>query len=67
MENAQIEIYNSKGQKIKTLPINSAGNVSGTSVWWNGTDQTEKPVTSGLYLYKLNTKTSPVKKMILLK
>jgi PKD repeat protein len=67
MENAQVEIYNTKGQKIKTLPINSAGNVSGTSVWWNGTDQNEKPVTSGLYLFKLNTKTSPVKKMILLK
>ncbi len=67
MENAQIEIYNTRGQKIKTLPINGAGNVSGNSVWWNGTDQTEKPVTSGLYLYKLNTEASPVKKMLLLK
>jgi len=62
-----LEIYNLKGQKIKILvnEILSAGN---HSVVWNGTDEKEKPVASGIYLYKMqmgNYVSS--KKMILMK
>ena len=62
-----LEIYNLKGQKIKTLvnEILSAGN---HSVVWNGTDNKEKAVASGAYLYKMKTGNYvSTKKMILMK
>jgi len=62
-----LEIYNLKGQKIKTLvnEILSAGN---HSIVWNGTDDKEKPVASGAYLYKMKTGNYvSTKKMILMK
>jgi hypothetical protein len=39
------------------------------SVTWNGTDKNNKPVSSGIYFYKLkvNGKTEAVKKCLLLK
>ncbi|MFC1898101.1 T9SS type A sorting domain-containing protein [Candidatus Cloacimonadota bacterium] len=67
-ENAELSIYNLKGQKIKTLTTNSCHPelVEG-SVIWNGTDNSNNPVSSGIYYYKLNIPNSPVKKMVLLK
>ncbi|MCK4311623.1 MAG: hypothetical protein KAW88_02690, partial [Candidatus Cloacimonetes bacterium] len=70
-ENAKIVIYNIKGQKVKTLyPFPSGSCRIGTrSVVWNGTDENNKNVASGLYFYKLkvNSKDKAVKKMLLLK
>ncbi|NQV17307.1 MAG: T9SS type A sorting domain-containing protein [Armatimonadetes bacterium] len=66
-KHAKIEIYNIKGQKIKTL---LAGNLEkGThSVIWNGMDSNNKPVASGIYFYKLSAgKETAMKKMLLLK
>ncbi|RLC52479.1 MAG: hypothetical protein DRI23_02680 [Candidatus Cloacimonadota bacterium] len=63
----QIEIYNLKGQKVKTILINSSTHLPINSVTWNGTDQSNNPVSSGIYYYKLNIPNSPVKKMVLLK
>ena len=70
----QIEIYNLKGQKIKTLfPNLSHSNFveeSGElSVIWDGTDYNDQPVSSGIYLYKLKAdgKMKASNKMILLK
>ena len=66
-KNAKIEIYNVKGQKIKTL---LAGNLEkGTqSVIWNGMDSNNKPIASGIYFYKLSAgKETAMKKMLLLK
>jgi len=71
-ENSRIEIFNIKGQRIKKLEI------SPESVWeklginevvWNGRDENNKPVGSGIYFYKLevNDKTEAVKKCLLLK
>ncbi|MDO9577792.1 MAG: endonuclease [Candidatus Cloacimonadales bacterium] len=37
------------------------------SVIWNGTDNNNLPVSSGIYFYKLNISNSPVGKMLLLK
>lgn len=67
---AKIElwVYNIKGQKIKCLANNIYS--KGThSVSWNGFDELEKPVSSGLYFYglKINGKTKLLNKCILLK
>ena len=62
-----LEIYNLKGQKIKTL-INEILSAGSHSVVWNGTDKNEKPVSSGVYLYKMKTGNYvSTKKMILMK
>jgi len=63
-----LSIYNLKGQKIKTLTNNelTKGN---HSIVWNGVDESNNPVSSGIYYYKLNVngKTEAVKKCLLLK
>jgi len=65
-ESTELIIYNLKGQKIKTFPVILSG-VEG-SVVWNGKDDNDQPVTSGIYFYKLQTGDfSQIKKMILLK
>jgi len=63
-EQIELEIYNLKGQKVKQF-----SDIRGqTSVIWNGTDQNNKPVSSGIYLYKLEAgKYTSTKKMILMK
>jgi len=62
-----LEIYNLKGQKIKTL-VNEILPAGSHSVIWNGTDKNEKPVSSGVYLYKMKTGNFvSTKKMILMK
>ncbi|MDP8202537.1 MAG: T9SS type A sorting domain-containing protein, partial [Candidatus Tenebribacter burtonii] len=63
-----LSIYNIKGQKINTLAHNefTKGN---HSVIWNGIDENNNLVSSGVYLYKLNVngKFESMKKCILLK
>jgi len=62
-----IEIYNVKGQLVKTLvnEVKAAGN---HSVVWTGQDNSGRAVTSGVYFYKMSTgKFSSTKKMILMK
>jgi hypothetical protein len=52
---SELIIYNIKGQRIKTFLVILSG-VEGRGVYnvlWNGTDQTKKPVTSGIYFYQL--------------
>lgn len=62
-----LDIFNLKGQKVKTL-INEY-KVSGRhDIVWNGTDQNNSNVASGIYFYKMrNGKYSSTKKMILMK
>ncbi len=68
-----LEIYNIKGQKIKTFPVIMSGDEgrgkNKFSVVWNGTNYNNQPVSSGIYLYKLNVdgKTEAFKKCLLLK
>ncbi|MFC1898098.1 TolB family protein [Candidatus Cloacimonadota bacterium] len=38
-----------------------------SSIIWNGTDQSDHPVSSGIYYCKLNIPNSPVKKIMLIK
>ncbi len=66
-----LEIYNLKGQKVKTLTVilsDAQHRIEG-SVIWNGTDFKDQPVSSGIYLYKLivNGKTEATNKCLLLK
>ncbi|MCK5052606.1 MAG: T9SS type A sorting domain-containing protein, partial [Candidatus Cloacimonetes bacterium] len=63
-----ISIFNIKGQKIKILTHNEF--IKGNhSIIWNGTDDNNKLVSSGVYLYKLNVngKKEAAKKCLLLK
>jgi len=68
--NSKIEltIYNIKGQKIKTLADNEFA-YGFHSIIWNGYDDNNNPVSSGIYYYKLcvNGTTEAVKKCLLLK
>ncbi|MBC8416311.1 MAG: T9SS type A sorting domain-containing protein, partial [Candidatus Cloacimonetes bacterium] len=66
-ENAKIEIFNIKGQKIKTL-IDKSISAGNHTVVWNGTDANDNKVSSGVYLYKVEAGDyKKVKKMVLLK
>jgi PKD repeat protein len=64
----ELSIFNIKEQKIKTLAHNEFTKGS-HSITWDGDDAFNKPVSSGVYLYKLNVngKTEAVKKCLLLK
>ena len=66
-ENSRIEIYNLKGRKIKKLEVRNL-KLGINNVEWDGTDQNNKPVSSGIYFYKLRVGDfHQVKKMILMK
>ena len=63
---SNLEIYNVKGEKIRTLPIVLNGNKG--SVIWNGKNNKGKKVTSGIYFYKLaDDDSKKLKKMILMR
>ena len=71
-EKAEIDIYNIKGQKIKTFPINHLTNQPVNQIVWNGTDENGNTVPSGVYFYKLisdgnSGRYTSTRKMILLK
>jgi len=66
IENTELFIYNIKGQKVKEFDVILNGAES-SSIVWNGTNQNNQLVSSGLYYYKLNVPNSLVKKMIMLK
>jgi flagellar hook assembly protein FlgD len=51
---------------VKTIPVKK-DNIT-NSVIWKGTDDKNKPVSSGVYLYKISAgNTSATNKMLLLK
>jgi len=64
----ELSIHNIKGQKIRTL-AKSEFSKGYHSIVWNGVDASNKPVSSGIYFYKLNVngKSGAVKKCLLLK
>nr|MDK2850233.1 large repetitive protein [Candidatus Cloacimonadota bacterium] len=62
-----IEIYNLKGQLVNRL-VDEHKAAGEHSVVWKGTDMNNRPVSSGVYFYKMNTgKFSATKKMIMMK
>jgi len=63
----KLEIFNIRGQLVKTL-LSDNYDAGVHSAIWNGIDNRNNPVGSGIYLYKLETGNySSTKKMILLK
>ena len=66
-ERANLSIYNVKGQLVKTL-VEDVFTPCDHLVTWNGTDNNNIPVGSGVYFYKLTTEShSEAKKMLMLK
>lgn len=76
IEDIELIIYNLKGQKVRDIssslchpePVEGRGE-NKYSISWNGTDQTNQPVSSGIYFYRLRIDGKDIKsrKMILLK
>jgi len=69
---ANIEIFNIKGQQIRSFPVILSGDEGqregNCSITWNGRNQSGNPVPSGIYFYKLKAgREGVIKKMILLK
>ena len=65
--NVKLDIYNIRGQLIKTL-VNEQKEPGNYSIIWQGDDKNGITVTSGFYFYRLETNTTKlVKKMLLIK
>jgi len=66
-EKVMVEVYNLRGQKVKTL-LNKVMDEGEHEIVWNGKDANNKSVSSGIYFYKMSaSRYTNVKKMILLK
>ena len=65
--NAELTIYNIKGQRVKTL-VKDHIEAGDHSIIWNGKDDKDADVSSGVYFYRLKTADEiQNKKMLLLK
>ncbi len=65
--NLSLDIFNLRGQKIKSL-VNEHKNAGQHKIVWDGRDDNNKRLASGIYLYKLKSGNyTRSKKMILLK
>lgn len=65
--NAKIEVFNVKGQLVKTL-FNDVAAHGRNNVVWSGDDNGGNKVSSGVYFYRLNTEFgSQTRKMMLMK
>ena len=63
----RIDIYNLKGQRVKTL-VNEFANEGAHQIVWNGQDDSNNSCASGLYFYKMTSGSySKTNKMILMK
>ncbi|MDP8313672.1 MAG: right-handed parallel beta-helix repeat-containing protein [Candidatus Celaenobacter antarcticus] len=67
-ENPEIKIYNIKGQLIKTITSFPNPRLGTHKAVWDGKDESGKDVKSGVYFYKLDTKSDTfINKLIKLK
>jgi len=69
--NVTLEVYNLRGQLVKRL-VNEVKQTGDYTVNWNGTDNSNKSVSSGVYFYKMVSegnigRYTSTKKMILMK
>ena len=68
VNNVTLEIYNIKGQKVKTFQIDTSSHLPSYSVVWDGKNNSHQALSSGVYFYKMKAgKYTSVKKMILMK
>ncbi len=62
-----IAIYNLQGQKVRTL-LAERQEAGDHTVYWNGQDELNRPVVSGIYLYQITVQnTSQAKRVVYLK
>ena len=62
-----MEVYNVRGQLVKTL-VDDERETGNYIVIWNGRDSSNKSVASGVYFYKMKAEgIEQTKKMILIK
>ena len=68
-EDAEIKIYNIKGQLVRTIYSMTNNKLQMTNIIWDGKNEKGNPVSSGLYFYQLEigNKIIDTKKCILLK
>ena len=65
--NTKVNVYNLRGQLVKTL-VDEHLNAGSHSVTWEGLDNNNRNVASGVYFYKLETgAVSETKRMVLMK
>jgi len=65
--NVELIVFNLKGKKVKIL-VNEKLDYGNHTIIWNGKDDNNKAVSSGIYFYKLKTDNNEeTKKMILMK
>ncbi len=65
--NTELAVYNIKGQLVKTL-VHGTVDAGTYNIVWNGTNNKDQAVASGVYYYKLKTENQTIsKKMILMK
>lgn len=63
-QEAQVMIYNIKGQLVKELEVSVSN--KGFNAVWDCTDENSKPVSNGIYFYKVTSGTySEMKKMLI--
>ena len=63
----KIEVFKLLGQKLRTL-VNEERNPGSYQIMWNGLDDQGKSVSSGVYLYKMQSGDfSTIKKMVLVR
>jgi flagellar hook assembly protein FlgD len=63
----EVVIYNILGQKVKTL-LNETRSAGNHTAVWNGKDDNNRSVSSGVYFFKMTTgEYSKTSKMILMK
>ena len=63
----QMDIYNILGQRVRTL-INGTMQPGYHAIRWNGTNDTGKPLASGMYIYRIHSSEfTSVKKLVLMK
>jgi len=67
VNNVSLTIYNSKGQKVKNIIQGNIGKGEHSFIW-NGADNYGKPVSSGIYFYRLQAGDKQLtRKMLMLK
>jgi len=67
-KDAKIEIFNIKGQKIKTFTNDQLSSSPINQIVWDGKDENNNPVSSGVYFYRLKAGNfEKSNKMVLLK
>ena len=68
VEESKIEIYNIKGQKVKSYSNEQIANSQNHQIVWDGKDEKDKSVSSGTYFFKLSDgKKEVIKKAVLIK